>query len=73
MSMEAKLKEKRIRALAELMMKLDKGEATEEQFERIAKGLHPFDLAKANSLYNMMTGNGSQTMVITSRGEMFEP
>jgi hypothetical protein len=60
--MEGKLRDKRIRAIAELMVKADKGKVTEAEFHaeyvRLAKGLNPVEIhLRVMSLYRQMVGD----------------
>jgi hypothetical protein len=68
--MEGKLRDKRIRAIAELMVKVDKGKVTEAEFHaeyvRLAKGLNPVEIhLRVMPLYRQMVGDTTgRSMVV---------
>jgi hypothetical protein len=67
--------EKRIRALAELMFRMDKAEEAgqsekeirerlEPDFVRLAQGLDPKDFFRVNCLYKQMKGDFSPSLMV---------
>jgi ABC-type hemin transport system substrate-binding protein len=67
--MEGKLRDKRIRAIAELMVKADKGKVTEAEFhaeyDRLAKGLNRVEVPlRVMSLYRQMVGDTASTSMV---------
>lgn len=61
MKMETQLRNKRIRAIAELMVKMDKGKVTPEEFEaehlRLIEGMPPSTHLRVMSLYRQIVGD----------------
>lgn len=63
MKMENEIRNKRIRAIAELMVKADKDKVTEEEFhaefDRLYEGMPPSTHLRVMSLYRQMVGDTS--------------
>ena len=68
MKMENEIRNKRIRAIAELMVKMDNGKVTEEEFsatyDRLMAGMPPSTHLRYMSLYRQMTGDTGQSMMM---------
>jgi hypothetical protein len=67
--MEGKLRDKRIRAIAELMVKADKDRVTEAEFyaeyDRLAKGTNPVEIhLRVMPLYRQMVGDTTSTSMV---------
>lgn len=66
--METEIRDKRIRAIAELLVKSDKGKITEAEFSaeytRLNEGMPPSTYLRVIALYRQMTGDAGQMVVI---------